>query len=276
MDALMPCPFCGAEPIIDGKSDDLRVRCEGCDTKGPSFYFDSDDQDDIDQAERDAIAQWNRRPDAQPPADVNVAGETAGGRLGERELTRMLADLHREYQACAEPIVKALAGYAALKPPAPILLELPEPQALARSASQPPAPASRSGDAGGEVAKLQRAAAVIQQFKRDWQQVPYFADRVNKATRLAISAALSQIVNLDAVGGPLDMSHAPDATLAATSGATSAAKVEVEAGALASLRQQIREWQNNLETLGPYSQEAARVALDGVLDMIEELERAPS
>jgi Lar family restriction alleviation protein len=52
MDELKPCPFCGGTAVVDGKSDDLRVRCEGC---------DSDDQDDIDQAERDAIAQWNRR-----------------------------------------------------------------------------------------------------------------------------------------------------------------------------------------------------------------------
>lgn len=53
---------------------------------------------------------------------------------------------------------------------------------------------------------LQKAADALQQFKRDWQRVPYFADRVNKATREAISMAIGPIVNLDAVGGPLDMS----------------------------------------------------------------------
>jgi hypothetical protein len=52
--------------------------------------------------------------------------------------------------------------------------------------------------------KLRQVYAALQQFKRDWQRVPYFADRVNKATRVAISEALSPIVNLDAVGGPLD------------------------------------------------------------------------
>lgn len=52
--------------------------------------------------------------------------------------------------------------------------------------------------------RLQKAADILQQFKHDWMRVPYFADRVNKATRDAISAAIAPIVNLDAVGNPLD------------------------------------------------------------------------
>lgn len=57
---------------------------------------------------------------------------------------------------------------------------------------------------------LHQAAQALQQFRRDWQQVPQFGDRVNRATREAIGAALSPLVNLDAVGGPLDLArHAP-------------------------------------------------------------------
>jgi hypothetical protein len=36
------------------------------------------------------------------------------------------------------------------------------------------------------------------------------------------------------------------------------------------VRADVREMQNHLETFGPYSEEAARVAIDGVLDLIDE------
>lgn len=58
------------------------------------------------------------------------------------------------------------------------------------------------------AASAGRAAAAVQEFKRDWQRVPYFANRVNKEVREAIATALSHIVNLDAVGGPLDIDRA--------------------------------------------------------------------
>lgn len=40
---------------------------------------------------------------------------------------------------------------------------------------------------------------------------------------------------------------------------------------LAELRADIRELQNNLEAFGVYSQETARVALDGALDALDEV-----
>ena len=58
----------------------------------------------------------------------------------------------------------------------------------------------------GDRQALEKAAAALQQFKRDWMAVPAFADRVNKSTRDAISRAIGPLVNLDAVGGPLDLS----------------------------------------------------------------------
>jgi SMC interacting uncharacterized protein involved in chromosome segregation len=42
----------------------------------------------------------------------------------ERELRRMLADLHREYQARVAPIVKALANYEALRPRLPVIIPM--------------------------------------------------------------------------------------------------------------------------------------------------------
>ena len=67
MSELLPCPFCGGTPVRDGRSDDVRVRCEGgCKAVGQTFYFDSEDDDAIEKAEADAIAAWNRRAPAQP------------------------------------------------------------------------------------------------------------------------------------------------------------------------------------------------------------------
>lgn len=60
--------------------------------------------------------------------------------------------------------------------------------------------------ANGDRQTLEKLAEALQQFKRDWMAVPTFADRVNKSTRDAISRAIGPLVNLDAVGGPLDLS----------------------------------------------------------------------
>jgi hypothetical protein len=59
---------------------------------------------------------------------------------------------------------------------------------------------------------LEKAASVLQQFKNDWMRVPNFAMRLNKEIRQAISMAISPIVNLDAVGGPLDLTRLPATT----------------------------------------------------------------
>lgn len=48
-----------------------------------------------------------------------------------------------------------------------------------------------------EAEKAAREA--VEEFKRRWMRVPPFADRVNKATREAVSFAISPIVNLPAV-----------------------------------------------------------------------------
>lgn len=61
MNAIDPCPFCGGAAVLDGKSDDCRVRCEPCGALGAIFDFGPDDDDAIDQAERDAVSAWNRR-----------------------------------------------------------------------------------------------------------------------------------------------------------------------------------------------------------------------
>lgn len=58
----------------------------------------------------------------------------------------------------------------------------------------------------GDRQALEKVAEALQQFKRDWMAVPVFSDRVNKSTRDAISRAIGPLVNLDAVGGPLDLS----------------------------------------------------------------------
>lgn len=63
-----------------------------------------------------------------------------------------------------------------------------------------------SGNSGELLDGLQEAATALQKFKADWMRVPHFADRVNKTTRNAISMAIGPMVNLDAVGGPLDLS----------------------------------------------------------------------
>ena len=69
MSEMKLCPFCGGIPEIDGRSEDVRVRCEtGCKAIGRSFYFDSDDDDAIAKAESDAIEAWNRRV---PSAEVS-------------------------------------------------------------------------------------------------------------------------------------------------------------------------------------------------------------
>ena len=62
MSELKPCPFCGGDAVLDGRSDDVRVRCEvGCQAEGPTFYFHSEDYDAIEKAESDARDAWNRR-----------------------------------------------------------------------------------------------------------------------------------------------------------------------------------------------------------------------
>lgn len=55
----------------------------------------------------------------------------------------------------------------------------------------------------GEVERLKAMLASheesIEQFKRAWMKIPAFADKVNKATRYAITEATSIVVNAPAV-----------------------------------------------------------------------------
>jgi hypothetical protein len=61
-EALLNCPFCGGEAVIDGKSEDVRVRCEYCHSVGRPFDFGIDaDEEAIDRAEASAVGAWNRR-----------------------------------------------------------------------------------------------------------------------------------------------------------------------------------------------------------------------
>jgi Lar family restriction alleviation protein len=57
---MKPCPFCGGEPVLDGRSEDVRVRCEGCDAHAATHWF-GDDLDAVDAAEAAAISAWNAR-----------------------------------------------------------------------------------------------------------------------------------------------------------------------------------------------------------------------
>ena len=61
---LKSCPFCDGKPVLDGKSDYLRIRCESCGTEGPVFGFEDYDIDHslAVHAERFARDHWNHRP----------------------------------------------------------------------------------------------------------------------------------------------------------------------------------------------------------------------
>jgi hypothetical protein len=73
--------------------------------------------------------------------------------------------------------------------------------------------------------------------------------------------------------------EAIDAVLQHTAQAVRAAREESAIvgwnDALAEARAELSERQNHLETFGPYSEEAARIALDGAIDTLDELKRTP-
>lgn len=59
---LDPCPFCGGEAVLDGRSDSVRPRCLQCGTQGsPRFFREEDDDAVMAQAELEAALAWNRR-----------------------------------------------------------------------------------------------------------------------------------------------------------------------------------------------------------------------
>ncbi len=61
MKELKPCPFCGAKnPIVNSfevrKGYEANVQCENCLVYMPSITYDS-----RQEAENEAIREWNRR-----------------------------------------------------------------------------------------------------------------------------------------------------------------------------------------------------------------------
>jgi Lar family restriction alleviation protein len=53
---LLPCPFCGGDPILDDSSADCRVICNNCDAES-----DPRNNYDKDRTLVQAIKQWNTR-----------------------------------------------------------------------------------------------------------------------------------------------------------------------------------------------------------------------
>lgn len=62
---------------------------------------------------------------------------------------------------------------------------------------------------------LRQAYEAVQQFKGKWLALPNFGQRLNREIRQGMSEAVGIIVNLDAVGGPLDLNRAPAANAVA-------------------------------------------------------------
>ena len=65
MNELKPCPFCGGEAILEGKSDHCLVRCENCFAKGEWVSFSWRPDEDYSEYENKAIEQWNTRDTQQ-------------------------------------------------------------------------------------------------------------------------------------------------------------------------------------------------------------------
>jgi hypothetical protein len=83
--------------------------------KGGQFYpYKS--QADMGSTETERAAR-------QQQATLQQQGVDEMAMKSERKLREMLADLHREYQMLAAPIIKALADIEAMKPPPPIIIE---------------------------------------------------------------------------------------------------------------------------------------------------------
>ena len=55
---LDPCPFCGGEAVLDGKSESARGRCLKCGAEGAPAFLEGDD---CDRCEAEAAEKWNRR-----------------------------------------------------------------------------------------------------------------------------------------------------------------------------------------------------------------------
>ena len=88
---MKKCPFCGGEAILDGKSDDVVVRCLECGTRGKMFFFDSENDIQIAESEKGAIEAWNAR-----------ATDSAADARNVTILGRMLAEAADKYLDCAE------------------------------------------------------------------------------------------------------------------------------------------------------------------------------
>lgn len=59
---LDPCPFCGGEAVLDGRSDSVRPRCLKCGAQGsPRFFSEEADNIVMEAAEVAAALAWNTR-----------------------------------------------------------------------------------------------------------------------------------------------------------------------------------------------------------------------
>lgn len=72
-----------------------------------------------------------------------------------------------------------------------------------RIAEAAPAAAGQAG--GNQSEKIARQS--VEEFKAAWHRVPYFADRVNKATREAIAVAVGNMMNLPALLDQAALQH---------------------------------------------------------------------
>jgi len=121
---LLPCPFCGGAPVLDGKSDDCRVRCESCGVEGSVHYFDSDDYAQIEAAEAAAVSAWNTRAALASPAAEPVqalkSDEWQGGLTNDELRAALQSKLRPGFTVDDDDLPPFALGieYALASPPA--------------------------------------------------------------------------------------------------------------------------------------------------------------